>query len=101
MTQLSITAFALKTQTAMKYPPTIQTCTPQAKQSPTGNILAVAATTRISQWRHDAGVLGSLPFEVCGCSPRWFESTFSSEVAVGPLSLWVASPGDTSEPPFQ
>ena len=35
---------------------------------------AVAATTRSSQWRHDAGVLGSLPFAVCRCSPRWFES---------------------------
>ena len=61
MTQLSNTAFALKTQTAMKYPPTFKTCTPQAKQSPTGNILAVAATARISQWRHDAGVL-EVPF---------------------------------------
>ena len=30
--------------------------------------------------------------------PRWFESTFSSEVAVGKRSLWDASPGVVSQP---
>ena len=39
---------------------------PQHTTRPSKRITpAVAATTRIRQWRHDAGVLGSLPFAVC------------------------------------
>ena len=35
-----------------------------------------------AKWRHDARVLGALPFGVRGRSPRWFESTSVSFVAV-------------------
>ena len=57
--------------------------------------------------RRDAGVLGPPPLRTVETQgsfplvqyPRWFESTFWSQVAVGPLSLRDASPGSESSPP--
>ena len=43
------------------------------------------------------GSLGPLPCVKC---PRWFESTSWSGLAVRPLSLWDASPGVMSQPPW-
>ena len=68
---------------------------------------AVAATICRSQWRRDARVLGSLPFNALGSlgplpvckTPLWLESTSWTRVAVRTQSLWVASPGVMSQPP--
>ena len=69
---------------------------------------AVAATIRNSKRRHDAGVLGSLPFAQWGLwDPALFrtlQSTLVREYTVcwqfRPRSLWVASPGVLSQPPL-
>ena len=68
----------------------------------------VAATTRYSKWRHDAGVVGSLPFAQWG---HWAPAPFRTDavhaglrvlllVAVRTQSLWDASPGVMSQPPW-
>ena len=67
----------------------------------------VAATNRNSKWRHDAGVLGSLPFVQWGLwAPLLFalmQSTLVREYSVWwqcrPRSLRDASPGSKSSPP--
>ena len=71
-------------------------------------IPAIAATHCSSQWRRDARVLGSLPLRTLGSlgplpcvqCPRWFESTSWSGLAVRTQSLWDASPGVMSQPPW-
>ena len=63
---------------------------------------------RSGQRRLDARVLGSLPLHGLGSLgplpllqyPRWFESTSWSGLAVRTQSLWDASPGVMSQPPW-
>ena len=63
------------------------------------NMLHPVAPRRQGPWVPSPRVLGSLgPFLlVRWCRARFREFLFS--VAVGPLSLWVASPGVQSQPP--
>ena len=71
------------------------------------DVPAVAATTCSGQWRRDARVLGSLPFvhrgrwapPFCVLMPPTLFLEVPLSVAVGTLSLWVASPGVLSQPP--
>ena len=66
---------------------------------------AVATTTCCIHWRHDArvpsprtlGSLGLLPS--CAVMPPMLFREFLFSMTVGPLSLWVASPGDLSQLP--
>ena len=64
----------------------------------TSVVVAVAATTCSSKWRHDARVLGSLPFYEMGFwgPPLGAIPTLVREflfVAVGPLSLGMPAQG--------
>ena len=82
--------------------------TPEAQTTAVHNTPADAATTCCIQWRRDARVLGSLPlvhwgslgpFPSCALMPPTLFREFLFSVAVGPLSLWVASPGSSESEP--